>query len=366
MVYYIYTTKITSMKSKKVVLSLFLIVQIVVLQILSLFPSFIETYYSNGLYPIIAKTSRTLFGWIPFSIGDVIYFLVIFMILRWLFQIKGTWKMEWKSHLLTVVSGISIFYFLFHLLWATNYHRVPLFEKMNIEKEYSDADLLIFTEKLIVKTNEIHSKLEKNDSVKITNPYSQELIFKMTLNGYTNIGNEYAFFKYEEASIKKSLISLPLTYMGFGGYLNPFTNEAQVNDKLPMYNFPFTVCHEMAHQIGYASESEANFIGFLATIKNKDLYFQYAGYSYALKYCLRNWRIRDEKVLEELKKTIRPGILKNYDESDAFWLQYNTPIEDGFKIFYDNFLKINKQEEGLESYSKFVNLMVNYYKEKEL
>jgi len=365
-VYYIYTTKITSMKSKKVVLSLFLIVQIVVLQILSLFPSFIETYYSNGLYPIIAKTSRTLFGWIPFSIGDVIYFLVIFMILRWLFQIKGTWKMEWKSHLLTVVSGISIFYFLFHLLWATNYHRVPLFEKMNIEKEYSDADLLIFTEKLIVKTNEIHSKLEKNDSVKITNPYSQELIFKMTLNGYTNIGNEYAFFKYEEASIKKSLISLPLTYMGFGGYLNPFTNEAQVNDKLPMYNFPFTVCHEMAHQIGYASESEANFIGFLATIKNKDLYFQYAGYSYALKYCLRNWRIRDEKVLEELKKTIRPGILKNYDESDAFWLQYNTPIEDGFKIFYDNFLKINKQEEGLESYSKFVNLMVNYYKEKEL
>ena len=123
----------------------------------------------------------------------------------------------------------------------------------------------------------------------------------MALEGYSNLGKEYDFFKYEEPSIKKSLISLPLTYMGFGGYLNPFTNEAQVNDKLPMYNFPFTVCHEMAHQIGYASESEANFIGFLSTIKNKDLYFQYAGYSYALKYCLRNWRIQDEKIFEELE-----------------------------------------------------------------
>jgi capsule polysaccharide export protein KpsC/LpsZ len=41
-------------------------------------------------------------------------------------------------------------------------------------------------------------------------------------------------------SVKKSLLSLPLTYMGFAGYLNPFTNEAQVNDKIPMYNFPTT------------------------------------------------------------------------------------------------------------------------------
>lgn len=353
------------MKNKKVLLSLFLIVQIIVLQILSFFPEFIERYYSNGLYPFISKISRTLFGWIPFSIGDAIYLVVIFMIFRWLYLIRGGWKMEWKSNLLTIVGGISIFYFLFHFLWATNYHRVPLFEKMNIEREYNDADLLIFTKKLIVKTNEVHSKLQKIDSVKIINPYSQELIFKMILNGYNNLGKEYPFFEYEDPSIKKSLISLPLTYMGFGGYLNPFTNEAQVNDRLPMYNFPFTVCHEMAHQIGYASESEANFIGFLSTTKNKDLYFQYAGYSYALKYCLHNWYIRDESILEELKKTIRPGILKNYKESDAFWETYNTPIEDAFKIFYDKFLKINKQEEGLESYSKFVNLMVNYYKEKD-
>lgn len=354
------------MKNKKVLLPLFLIVQIILLQILSFFPEFIERYYSNGLYPIISKILRTLLGWIPFSVGDVIYLLLIFMILRWLFMIRGGWKIEWKLNLLTIVSGISVFYFLFHLLWATNYHRVPLFEKLKIEREYTDADLLAFTKKLIVKTNEIHSKLERNDTVKIVNPYSQEHIFKMALNGYKNLGQEYPFFEYADPSIKKSLISLPLTYMGFGGYLNPFTNEAQVNDRLPMYNFPFTVCHEMAHQIGYASESEANFIGFLSTIKNKDLYFQYAGYSYGLKYCLRNWRIRDGNIFEELKMKIRPGILKNYQESDDFWEAYNTPIEDGFKVFYDKFLKMNKQEEGLESYSKFVNLMVNYYKEKEL
>jgi hypothetical protein len=54
--------------------------------------------------------------------------------------------------------------------------------------------------------------------------------------------------------------------------------------------------------------------------------------------------------------------LKNYQESEDFWKQYETPIETGFHIFYDRFLKINQQKDGMDSYSKFVNLMVNYYK----
>jgi hypothetical protein len=122
----------------------------------------------------------------------------------------------------------------------------------------------------------------------------------------------------------------------------------------------------MAHQMGFASESECNFIGFLASVKNENLYFQYSGYSSALRYCMVNWQARDEKVFDELLKTVHPGILKNYQESEDFWRQYDTFIDKGFHIFYDNFLKINQQKDGMEGYSKFVNLMVNYYKGKEL
>ena len=154
-----------------------------------------------------------------------------------------------------------MFYFLFHFLWAMNYYRQPLFEKMNIKREYSDADLLAFTKKLIAKTNAIQSQITKNDNLKVVFPYSQEQVFQMNLNGYKNF-QRISFFTYTNLSIKKSLFSLPLTYMGFGGYLNPFTNEAQVNYLGPMYSFPMTTNHEMAHQMGYASESECNFIGF--------------------------------------------------------------------------------------------------------
>lgn len=274
--------------------------------------------------------------------------------------------MNWKDKGLKILSFLSVFYFLFHFLWAMNYYRVPLFEKMNIKREYSDNDLIQFTERLIKKTNEIQFKITKNTNNKVINPYSQEEIFISTQNGYDNLNKQYSFIKYEIPSKKKSLFSLPLTYMGFGGYLNPFTNEAQVNYKLPMYGFPAVVTHEMAHQMGYGSESECNFIGFLACIKNNDLYFQYAAYSNALRYCLANIAMKSNFQFEKLKKKINKGILKNYQESEKFWKQYDTLIDKGFHLFYDQYLRANQQKDGIESYSKFVDLLINYYKGKNL
>jgi hypothetical protein len=351
---------------RKYILPLFLLFQILVLQIVPFFPEFIERFYSNGLYVFTSKISRLALGKIPFSIGDIIYGIVIIYILKSIWNSRKTWRLERKNNVLKVLSVLSIAYFLFYCLWAMNYYRQPLFEKMKIERDYTDADLLAFTKKLIAKTNEIQTQITKNDSVKVVFPYSQEQVFEMNLNGYKKLSNQYPFFEYTNPSIKKSLFSLPLTYMGFGGYLNPFTNEAQVNYLMPMYNSPTTSCHEMAHQMGFASESECNFIGFLASVKNENLYFQYSGYSFALRYCLGNWHARDEKVFDELLKTVHPGILKNYQESEDFWRQYDTFIDKGFHVFYDNFLKFNQQKDGMESYSKFVNLMVNYYKGKEL
>jgi hypothetical protein len=349
---------------QKHILPLFLFFQIIILQIIPFFPEYVERYYSNGLYPIIASFSRTTLGSIPFSVGDFIYFILIFFILKWLWFKRKTWKLDWKNNALHVLSFISIFYFMFHLLWATNYYRQPLFEKMQIERDYSDEELLQFTEKLIAKTNAIQNTITKNNSSKVVFPYSQEQAFRMSLNGYKNLANTHSFFSYTNLSAKKSIISLPLTYMGFGGYLNPFTNEAQVNYLGPMYHFPSTTCHEMAHQLGFASETECNFIGFLASVKNDNLYFQYSGYSFALRYCLGNWEMRNKPVFDKLLKTVHPGILKNYQESKDFRAEHQTVLQTGFHFFYDNYLKLNQQKDGMESYSKFVNLMVNYYSKK--
>src|SRR5690606_30790577 len=112
--------------------------------------------------------------------------------------------------------------------------------------------------------------------------------------GYDRVSSQHPEFNFTTPSINNSLYSTPLSYMGFAGYLNPFTGEAQVNSLLPKYNFATTAAHEMSHQIGYASESEANFIGYLASVSHEDAYIRYSGYSFALKYCL--------STLEKFKK----------------------------------------------------------------
>ena len=348
---------------RKYILILFLLFQIIFLKIIAFFPNVVEQFYSNGLYVWISKISRTALGTILFSVGDILYGIGIVSLLLSLWKIR---KSTWKNKLLKITSTISVGYFLFHFLWALNYYRVPLFEKMNIQREYTKDDLLVFTEKLILKTNAVQFEITKNKNLKVTNQYSQDSIFKMTQLGYDNLAKQYPFFKYQNRSIKKSLFSLPLTYMGFGGYLNPFTNESQVNYKLPMYGFPNVVCHEMAHQLGFASESECNFIGFLACIKNEDLYFQYSAYSNALRYCMANIGMKDETKFKILIAKINPAIIANYKDSDVFWEQYDTFIDKGFHAFYDQFLKFNQQEDGMDSYSKYVDLLINYYKNKQL
>lgn len=352
--------------NRKLILPLFLVLQLIGLKVLSFFPEAVEQYYSNGFYPPLAKISRITLGKIPFSVGDVIYFIAIFFLLRWFWKQRKTWKTAWKSNLLSLLGFVSVFYFFFNLLWAINYLRIPMYEKLKIEREYTQKELIDFTKMMIVKTNAIHSQLVKNDSVKVVIPFDRKQIFDKTQNGYDNLAKTFPYLKYEHHSVKPSLLSTPLTYMGFGGYLNPFTNEAQVNNLIPLHNFATTTGHEMAHQIGIGSESEANFIGYMATIYNDDVYFKYCGYSYALRYCLANMENFEEGSAEKLLPLIHPGILKNFEETEQFWDSHQTFIDVIFHTFYDNFLKVNQQKDGLEGYSKFVGLMVNYYKTNPL
>lgn len=156
------------------------------------------------------------------------------------------------------------------------------------------------------------------------------------------------------------------SYMGIGGYLNPFTNEAQVNQKTPVFRFPVVVGHEIGHQVGYSAENETNLIGYLVTAKNEDIYFQYSASAYALSYCLNAVYAIDEKASEELYQQINAGVKKNYQELQDFNQAYENPFEPIFKTVFSTFLKANNQADGVKSYSRVVNLMVGYHEKYPL
>ena len=127
------------------------------------------------------------------------------------------------------------------------------------------------------------------------------------------------------------------------------------------FKYPTTASHEIAHQLGYAAENEANFIGCMATIHHENIYFNYSGYAFALRHCLNELYKRDTEKYDFLVAKINKGILKNYKEVHEFWSAYKNPTEPLFKSTYNNFLKANNQADGMQSYSYVVALLVNYF-----
>ena len=343
-------------KRTKLILALLLPLQVILLQIIKYFPDFIETYYSRGFFPIISKIPRYLFGWIPFSIGDVFYLLIGILALRWIYKNGRRITYEPARFFIDITATFSIVYFVFNLLWGLNYYRLPLYKSLNIQTDYTTEKLITTTERLIAKSNEMHRRLGFADSVKVEIPYTQKEVFAKSVNGYENLQNEYPQLAYAPKSIKKSGWSLGLTYMGYSGYYNPFSGEAQVNNLIKTYKFPVVSCHEQAHQLGFAAENEANFIATLATLNNDDPYIQYSGYIFALRYCINEIARRDLEAYTCIIETVNPGILASYKEMRDFWESYQNPFETFSKLFWDQFLKANNQSRGIMSYSYMVAL----------
>lgn len=349
-------------KKTKVILTLLFILQLVGLRLLAHFPETVERYYSLGVYPLISKIFRYVFGWIPFSVGDLFYLILIALAIRWVvLHIKSVRKKP-ISFFLSITATLCIGYAVFNVMWGFNYYRVPLHKTLQINSEYSTEELLTVTNKLIAKANHLHTRLSFSDSGVVEIPYEQHKIFKLSTNGYENLSHRFPTLEYRPKSIKKSGWSLGLTYMGYSGYYNPFTAEAQVNNKIDSYLFPVVVCHEEAHQLGYAAENEANFLAFLASSHNEDVYMQYAGTLFALRYCVNELARQDKALYDEIIKDVHPGILQAYKEMRDFWNSYHTPLENVSKLFFDTFLKANNQERGIKSYSYMVALVVNYDK----
>ncbi len=357
------------MNSKKTykILTILLVMQWAFLRIISQYPDTIEKYYSNGLYIYISKVLNLLFGWIPFSVGDILYAIFVIVILKNIFTSIKNKKIHLKNTLFKIGGFISILFFLFHLNWGLNYFRLPVYKTLNFEREkYTTNELVDFTEKLIVKINDVHRSISKNDTIVVKNILDKDQIKEVSYGVYEQFQEKYPQYSHENLKAKNSLFSIPLTYMGFAGYLNPLTNEAQVNYLIPKNTYPMIVCHELAHQVGIASESEANFIGYLASTNADDVYFNYSGYLMALRFCLVEIYQKDPEKFETLKIEINKGILKDIRQSEAFWESYQNWSEQYFKTFYDTFLKANKQIDGMKSYNKVVVLLVNYHKKREL
>jgi len=160
-------------------------------------------------------------------------------------------------------------------------------------------------------------------------------------------------------NFKPSLYSGFMNYTGVLGYYNPFSTEAQYNSHLPHTYLPFTLSHESAHQLGFAREQEANFVGYLVGISSENPELRYSTEYFALKSLLRTLITEDEDFVKTMIEQYSEGMKRDYQAEKDFVDEYQGPMNTFFAFTNDLFLKTNQQE-GAVTYSYFVDLLVRY------
>ncbi|MCU0322670.1 MAG: DUF3810 domain-containing protein, partial [Chitinophagaceae bacterium] len=209
---------------------------------------------------------------------------------------------------------------------------------------------------LIDKVNALRKEIG-NDS--LPQP-SFNSIFQESAQLFQSIDTVYPFLKYSTPSIKKSLFSSISHYIGFTGYYNPFSGEAQLSTQVPRIIVPYVTCHEIAHQLGYASEDEANFVGYLACSKSSNVYFQYSVYLDLYKYASFELFLLDmnERNGWQLDSLVR----KDLRDIRSFFNQQQNDVSPIMNQIYAQYLKANQQTKGLASYNDVVGLLIAYKK----
>jgi hypothetical protein len=336
-----------------------------IIKICSLFGGWVEAAYSTGIYPVISIVLRAVTGWLPLSIGDILYVVVIIwlavrivQLVKIVIQRNANWQGFWLG-LGKTVKRILWIYIIFYGFWGLNYSRYGISYQLKlIQQRYTTNDLKHITSILAEKVNAERKALGDSS---FTYPPSKQ-IFSMAGDAYDSVSLQYPFLKYKCRSAKISLYALLDNYFGFLGYYNPFTGEAQINTSVPPFVVPYTACHEIAHQVGYGSESEANFVGYLAAKASNNTILKYSAYADLFSYANSELFMRDSAAARANFRGLDTLVKQDYRRYRKFLLSYKNPVEPIIRLFYGEYLKANNQPKGIDTYNEVVAWLIAYEK----
>ena len=318
--------------------------------------SFIEDYYSNGIFLWVRRIHDYTLGRLPFP---QVYLLFIVMIISFLVYFKR--YKERRDRYPFVLKGISILFsdlltffsiviILFYWLWAFNYKRVPFEKKNNLQKTE------ITEEWLFDELKTIHDSLVTLYNYRSL-VYDHKKIEYQIRTSLSDILPKLGYDVSGKARVRQlNPKGLLLVWSTAGVYL-PFVSEGHIDNGLPSLTKPFTLAHEMSHGYGIASESTCNFTALMACINSSDPNIRYSGWLGYFRYILSAARrTNSDRYKEFYENEFNQNVI---DDLNLIYeqLQKYPDILPKLRYFiYDSYLKSHGVKEGMISYSRVVHL----------
>lgn len=385
-------------KHKKCIVYLSLWAVLLLLNLLAWNSTAFCDWYIDHVFQIWVGTLGRVTGVFPFSVGEwmilagvallglaAIGLLLLCAVLvgsalrrRWVLGklrhvLAGFYKaFAWILLVVSIVMTLNCFV-LYH---ASTFSKTYFGEET---KEYTPEEILGLYNRVAAEANELYALVERDAQGMPVPAGDMKEEAKAAMQ---KLGETYSRLSGWYPSPKAMTFSDFMCQQHMQGYYFPFSMEANYNDVMGNLRKPATLCHELAHLRGYIFEDEANFIGYLACLQSDDPFFRYGGNMSVLNYVYQDLVKVSKKnpegfaaavekhSLVQMREEVWDGIWQDfYFVSEEDWERINKKalfdtekVDKAADTFVETNLKVNGVSDGAVSYSRVVQLLLQYYR----
>jgi hypothetical protein len=310
-------------------------------------------WYGRAVYPTVSHVLTLLFGWLPFSLYDL---LIASAVIALLTGIVCLFRRRLRRRAAeALVLGAGWLYVAFYALWGFNYFAPSFLARNGLQPAQFDeakfkAMLTDYTDSLNAAYADYAASPEINLDI-------DSLIRADALR----LGERLRFPALAPgARTKPMLYGRLYAATGVRGYYGPFTGEAQVSSYASPIEMPALHAHELSHAAGVAHEAEANLFAYLLTTASDVPAVRLSGYLSILTYMAANARSTlSEADYTAFVDSIAPGARDLYTASRQRWGDLYSPtlglVQDKLYEFY---LRNNNIPSGQKNYFEVVGLLM--------
>ena len=260
-------------------------------------------------------------------------------------------------------AGLSI-YTAFCWLWGFTFYIDGFQEKSGVyAQDVAVEDLRVVTELFAAGLRETADAVPRDENGVFA--ASRQEILASSVHTYDQAEKLFPILAFDDQPPKAVYFSRILSRLDFTGIFCPYTGEANVNVDSPAAFLPVTAAHELAHQRGFSSEQECNFISILASTTAEDPITNYSGWLLGYVHLGNALYRADKAAWESIYDALPLGVKLDLVYNNTYWEQFeDTVVQQVSNTMYDGLLKSYGEEKGIQSYGTVVDMLVAYYKEQ--
>ncbi len=308
---------------------------------------------------------------VPFSVAELLLAAAVIAALVYImYQLVQFFRRAEKGKrlyrtLVTLISAVCSVYALFCLLWGVYYYGEDFAAENGFSAEPVSVEQLASVTRYFARGANRYGAMVARDENGLCASDRAEILQKSPLV-FAETEADYPNLAGPPLAAKGIFFSRVMSYLDFTGFFFPFTAEANVNMDSPVCDLAATVAHELSHQRGVAKEQEANFTAVLASLRYGDPDYCYSACLLAYTHLANALYRADTEAWEEISAELSEDVVRDLSARNAYWRQFETPVQKASNTVYEGFLHSYDQTLGLKSYGACVDLLVNYYCELSL